>query len=80
MNLFMRRPTQEMLGYFKSLKMRTIWKPQCQQDLTVPTVASKPFFQCEVKLFFKMELDVDPRREDDASPTSSEGMKAQLFT
>ena len=30
--------------------------------------------------YFKMELDVDPRRDDDASPTSSEGMKVQLFT
>ena len=79
MNLFMRRPTQEMLGYFKSWKMRTIWKPQCQQDLTVPTVASKPFSSVKWN-YFKMELDVDPRIDDDASPTSSEGMKAQLFT
>ena len=30
--------------------------------------------------YFKMELDVDPRRDDDASPMSSERMKAQLFT
>ena len=30
--------------------------------------------------YFKMELDVDSRRDDDASPTSSEGMKVQLFT
>ena len=27
-----------------------------------------------------MELDVDPRRDDDASPTSSERMKVELFT
>ena len=30
--------------------------------------------------YFKMELDIDTRRDDDASPTSTEGMKAQLFT
>ena len=28
---------------------------------------------------FKTELDVDPRRDDDASPTSSERMKVELF-
>ena len=30
--------------------------------------------------YFKMELDVDPRRDDDASPTSSDEMKVQSFT
>ena len=30
--------------------------------------------------YFKMELDVDPQRDDDASQTSSGGMKVQLFT
>ena len=30
--------------------------------------------------YFQMELDVDRRRDDDASPTSSEEMKVQLFT
>ena len=42
----------------------------CQQAL----------FPVRSEIIFKMELDVDPRRDDDASPTSSEGMKVQLFT
>ena len=29
---------------------------------------------------FKMELEVDPRKDDDASPTPSERMKVELFT
>ena len=40
---------------------------------------ASPFSSAKWK-YFKMELDVDPRRDDDASPTSTEGMKAQLFS
>ena len=29
---------------------------------------------------FKMKLDVDPRRDDDAPPTSTERMKVELYT
>ena len=60
--------------------MRTIWKPQYQQDLIIPNCCQQALFPVLSEIVLRWNYDVDPRKEDDAPPTSSERMKVELFT
>ena len=58
----------------------TIKQPRKMKNAKADTIELSGYLKSLQFENHMMELDVDPRSDEDASPTSSERMKVELFT